>query len=238
MFWWRDEPDGVDLAFTDREGGLGRGPGGALNLAGHIGAEPEVVAANRERVAAQWGVSAESMVWMDQVHGSEVVVVDAPAPPQPCDAMVTRTVELTLGVLVADCVPVLLHDVRAGVVGVAHAGRAGMMAAVVPAAVRAARALGAHDLRAVVGPSVCPRCYEVPDNLAQAAAEVVPAALSVSWTGTAAIDVAGAVVSQLRQDAVPVTWVPGCTREEPRLYSHRRDPSSGRFAGLVRLVAA
>ena len=100
------------------------------------------------------------------------------------------------------------------------------------------RAAGASALRAAVGPSICPRCYEVPDQLRAQAAAVSPAAYSMSWTGTAAVDIAAGVVDQLRALEVPTTWVPGCTREDGRYYSHRRGAPTGRFAGVVRLGPA
>ena len=85
----------------------------------------------------------------------------------------------------------------------------------------------------MVGPSVCGRCYEVPDEMRATAAHVQPVSATVSGTGTAAIDVAAGVVAQLRDGGVEVRWVPGCTRERDDLYSYRRDGPTGRFAGIV-----
>ena len=95
-----------------------------------------------------------------------------------------------LGVLVADCTPVLVHDTGSCLVGVAHAGRPGMVAGVALRLVEAMRDLGAVDLRATVGPSVCGRCYEVPDEMRAEAARENPAAYATTWQGTAAVDVA------------------------------------------------
>ena len=93
-----------------------------------------------------------------------------------------------------------------------------------------------RETLAVVGPSVCGRCYEVPEGMRAEAAAVSPPSATVSWTGTPAIDVAAGVVDQLSARGIRVTWVPGCTRESPDLYSYRRDGSTGRFAGIVRLL--
>ncbi len=110
-----------------------------------------------------------------------------------------------------------------------------MAAGVVGAAVTALRDLGATSLQAVVGPSVCARCYEVPAALRDDVAEAVPVAASVSATGTPAIDVAAGVLQQLHDVGVPVEVVRGCTVERPDLFSHRRDGVTGRFAGVVAL---
>ena len=128
---------------------------------------------------------------------------------------------------------VLLADPVAGVVGAAHAGRPGMLAGVVPATVAAMRDLGARTISAVVGPSVCGRCYEVPAEMQQAAARVVPEVLARTWAGTPSIDVATGVVTQLAGLGVAVTWVPGCTYEDARFYSYRRSGTTGRFGGVV-----
>jgi polyphenol oxidase len=146
--------------------------------------------------------------------------------------VITRSTEMALAVLVADCVPVLLSG-SGGVVAAVHAGRPGMVCGVVPATLEAMRDLGAGEIDAVVGPSVCGRCYEVPPEMRDTATAVQPVSATVSWTGTAAIDVAAGVVAQLREGGAAVRWLPGCARERQDLYSYRRDGATGRFAGVV-----
>ena len=165
---------------------------------------------------------------MNQVHGSEVAEVVGSdgrvRAPRSTPSSRARPA-LALGVLVADCVPVLLHDSRAGVVGAVHAGRPGMTAGIVGRAVGAMRDLGAATIVATVGPSVCGRCYEVPaDDGGRSRRTVSPSAAARSWTGTPAIDVAAGVVEQLVAESVAVQWIPGCTREtdEPLLLPPRR----------------
>lgn len=243
MFAWRSSAPGAVRAFTDRHDGVSRAPFAGLNLGAHVGDAPEDVAANRGRVDEALGLTS---VWADQVHGTDVLhvtdeVLRGPRTPTgavgTADAMVTALPGVALGVLVADCTPVLLHDDRAGLVGVAHAGRQGMTKGVVLAVVAALRDLGSTDLRATVGPSVCGRCYEVPTDLRDAAAAVAPRSAAVAWQGTPAIDVAAGVVEQLTGLDVPVDRVPGCAREDEALFSHRRDGRTGRFAGIVGRVA-
>nr|WP_076259389.1 peptidoglycan editing factor PgeF [Intrasporangium flavum] len=225
----------MDLAFTGRSAGAGREPYRGLNLGGHVGDEPALVEANRVALALEVGVPRERLLFMNQVHGTEIVEVSSPwsGEPPEADGIVTRATGLALAVLVADCVPVLLHDADAGVVGAVHAGRPGMVAGIVPRAVDAMRDLGARRVRATVGPSVCGRCYEVPADMARDAAGITPAAAARSWQGTPAVDVAAGVVEQLAGAGVGVDWVAGCTREHADLYSYRRDGTTGRFAGVV-----
>lgn len=245
FFWTRDlEPDGgsrgVRFGITSRGGGVSDGPWAGLNLGGGSGDDPAHVEQNRRRLAADLGVARDHLVLMHQVHSAEVVTVDGPwagAAPQ-ADGVVTTRDDLALVALAADCTPVLLADPRAGVVGAVHAGRPGMLSGVVLRALDTMLAVGAHteDLLAVVGPSVCGRCYEVPEAMRDDAARVSPVSATVSWTGTPAIDIAAGIVDQVTNRGVSVTWVAGCTREEPDLYSYRRDGTTGRFAGVVRLM--
>lgn len=234
----RGEPR-LRWGFTRADEGVSRGPYAGLNLAHHVGDDPVAVQENRARLAKELGVVPDRLVFMNQVHGAHVTQVSASqvhraAHPE-ADGMVAAETGLALAVLVADCVPVLLADPGAGVIGVAHAGRPGMIAGVVPAVVEAMRKLGAAHIVAAVGPSVCGRCYEVPEEMRDGGAAVAPVSATVSWTGTPALDIAAGVVSQLAALGVPLTWVPGCTRESGHLYSYRRANITGRFAGVVLL---
>jgi len=235
MFFWRGRYGTVELAVTGRRGGASAAPFDGLNLARHVGDDPRDVMANRAVLAAQLQLPPERLVFMNQCHGAVVQVVDGPWPAEPpeCDAVVTASTELALVALVADCVPVLLADHDAGVIAAVHAGRPGLMAGVVTAVLDAMGDLGARAPRAVVGPSICGRCYEVPEAMRRDVARIVPESATVSWAGTPAVDVAAGVVAQLARRSVPVSWVPGCTREDERLYSYRRAQRTGRFAGVV-----
>jgi YfiH family protein len=223
---------------TDRRGGRSSAPFDSFNLGDHVGDRPDDVAANRARLAAELGVAGDRLVWMGQVHGAGVAVVDGPrADPVPeTDALVTRTPGLVLCVLVADCVPVLLADATAGVVAAVHAGREGVRRGVVPAALAQMARLGARpaDVTALLGPAVCGACYEVPAAMQAEVARVAPAAAARSRRGTAALDLRAGLADVLRGAGVgQVVHDPRCTVEDPVLFSHRRDGVTGRQAGVV-----
>ena len=154
---------------TDRRGGRSASPYDSFNLGDHVGDDPAAVAANRSRVARELAVAEDRLVWMSQVHGTGVAVVDGPqdGPVPGTDALVTATPGLVLCVLVADCVPVLLADSVAGVVAAVHAGREGVRQGVLPAALSAMASLGARarNVTALLGPAVCGLCYEVPEPM-------------------------------------------------------------------------
>ena len=246
MFHWREtiEPTttsyGVQWLFTDRHGGVSRAPHEQLNLALHVGDDPEAVHVNRQRVAEHLGLGKNALRFMDQQHGAQVAHLEelsetdrhAPA----VDGLITGRADEALVVMVADCVPVLIADLQHGLVAAVHAGRPGLMSGIIPAALRGLRAAGAGRLQAVIGPSICARCYEVPLEMREQAAAMLPVTAALSWTGTPAIDVAAGVVHQLVEEQVAVNWLPGCAREHPGLFSYRRDGRTGRFAGVVRLL--
>lgn len=233
-----DLGEGISAVFTDRLGGVSASPYAERNLGEHVGDDPAAVTANRGRLAAAVGLGAGRIVWMRQVHGRGVAVVDAPVP-EPIDgvdALVTTAPRLALAVLVADCAPVLLADPTAGVVAAAHAGRRGLQAGVVPAAIARMRSLGADPtrVRAAVGPTICGRCYEVSAAVQDEVAQVEPAARCRTRCGTPGLDLAAGLTAQLAAAGVgPPSTSPACTAEDPALYSYRRDGVTGRFAGLV-----
>lgn len=235
VFSWRAEVSpGVWVAFTNAAAG---------NLALHVGDDPAEVRRRRQDLAAEAGVGPDGFSFMNQVHGNDVAEIPADAGrgvAPTADALVSAGAPLA--VMVADCVPVVLVGERAAedgagapapVFGVAHAGRPGTAAGVVPAAVDRMRALGAGAIRAWIGPSVCGRCYEVPAELREEVAAAVPATWTTTAQGTPGLDLPAGVRSQLEAAGVEVMYSGGCTLEDPELFSYRRDASTGRFAGLV-----
>jgi YfiH family protein len=233
-----DLGDGVLSGFSGRYGGVSRPPFQTLNLGLGVADDPSAVLANRAAVAQACDLPADGLVFMRQVHGADVWYAErgAVAPPLPVDAMFTDLPGRALCVLVADCVPVLIADPVAGLVGAAHAGREGMAAGVVPALLAAMTEAGgsARQMRVVIGPAICGGCYEVPPDMQDRVGAVVPAARCATAAGTAGLDIVAGVRSQLASAGVSAITADGrCTRESPELYSHRRDGVTGRFAGLI-----
>ncbi|RYP83335.1 peptidoglycan editing factor PgeF [Nocardioides guangzhouensis] len=236
MYFHRTSHGPVDLAFTDRHGGVSAVPWDSLNLALEGADDPDATAANVRRVVEDFAPDA-TLADMRQVHGAHVHVVDDPAGPRPdADGLVTARSDVVLLVRVADCVPVLLADPVARVVGASHAGRPGLAAGVVPATVAVMREHGATEITAWVGPHVCGGCYEVPAALQDEVAALVPESRATTTWGTPALDIGAGVRAQLVAAGVTVVDVSRCTRESTDLYSHRRDAvGAGRFGGLVRI---
>ncbi|WP_141204506.1 peptidoglycan editing factor PgeF [Streptomyces griseorubiginosus] len=239
MIGQRESVSGAHFAFTDRWGGVSAAPYEELNLGGAVGDDPEVVTTNRGLAAKSLGLDPARVVWMNQVHGADVEVVTGPWGERPVpevDAIVTAERGLALAVLTADCTPVLLADPVAGIVAAAHAGRPGMVAGVVPAALRAMTRLGADPARIVArtGPAVCGKCYEVPEEMRADVAAVEPAAHAETSWGTPAVDVTAGVHAQLDRLGVrDRQQSPVCTIESGDHFSYRRERTTGRLAGYV-----
>jgi hypothetical protein len=236
-----DLGDDVAVAFSGRAGGVSKPPYQSLNLGLGVGDEPADVRANRAALARACGLAPASLTFMRQVHSADVWYAGpgSPEPPDPVDAMFTDEPGRALCVLVADCVPVLIADPGARIVGAAHAGREGMVAGVVPALVAAMTAAGASParMRAVTGPAICGGCYEVPEPMRARVGAVVPAASCDTFAGTAGLDISTGVRAQLAAAGVgSIAADRRCTRESGGLYSYRRDGITGRFAGLIWLV--
>jgi polyphenol oxidase len=232
---------GVRTAFSSRDGGVSKPPYQSLNLGPGVGDDAAAVQANRAALARACGLPPVSLSFMRQVHGADVWYAGprAAEPPGPVDAMFTDVPGRALCVLVADCVPVLVADPAACFVGVAHAGREGLVAGVVPALVAAMTEAGASParMRAVTGPAICGGCYEVPEPMRARVSASVPAASCDTVAGTAGLDIGAGVRAQLATAGVGSIVADGrCTLESGGLYSYRRDGVTGRFAGLVWLA--
>ncbi len=224
---------GVRYAFSSRQGGTSRSPYDSLNLSFDVGDAADAVAANRRLVLERLRIV--DAVWLHAQHGDEVATVDRPVDRSPrADALVTTTAGLALAGLSADCALVVLADPDAGVLGVLHCGRPGLVRGTIAAAVSALHDAGARRIRAAMGPAVCGACYEVPAEMAQEVAAVVPDAAARSRAGRPALDIGAGVLAQLREcDVDPVRRVGGCTVEDAALFSYRRDGVTGRLGALV-----
>ena len=222
---------------TTRAGGVSAPPFDTFNLGDHVGDDPAAVAANRARLAGAIGL-ADRVVWMNQVHGDRVEVVDEPrdSAVDDTDALVTSTPRLALAVVTADCVPVLMADARAGVIAAVHAGRVGAQRGVVTRAVEAMLGLGAQvgDISVLLGPAVSGRNYEVPAAMADEVEAALPGSRTTTAAGTPGLDLRSGIACQLRDLGVTSIDVdPRCTVADQSLFSHRRGAPTGRLAALV-----
>ena len=220
------------VRFTTRSGGVSVGRYAELNLGVHVGDDSDRVAENRRRVAAELGV--ERVVFMRQVHGRDAAIVDdsTTADVDGVDALVTTSPTIALGVLVADCVPVVLLGAHG--IAVAHAGRRGVQADIVTVTATRLRELDPGALRAFIGPAVCGRCYEVPADMQDEVVAAVPETISRTRRDTPALDLKAGVEAQLRRAGITdITVDAACTAEDQRYFSHRRDGLTGRFAGVA-----
>ncbi|OFT63459.1 peptidoglycan editing factor PgeF [Corynebacterium sp. HMSC05E07] len=229
----------VRMVFTSRAGGVSSSPYDSFNLGDHVGDDPDAVAANRARLLRATGL--EDIVWMEQLHTNTVTRVGAECrgvntPVEATDALVTTEKRLGLGVLVADCTPVLLVDVPSGVIGAAHAGRLGARNGIVRNTVNTMMELGASPstMQVLMGPAAAGRNYEVPEEMARDVEKHLPGSLTRTTKGTWGIDVRAGLVRQLMELGITaIESDPRCTIEDTEFFSYRRDGVTGRQAGVI-----
>ncbi len=214
-------------------------PYDSFNLGDHVGDDPAAVAANRARVEAATGPADDRGVWMNQVHGTHVEVVDSPCATgafDDTDALVTATRGLALAVVTADCVPVLLSEATVGVIGAVHAGRVGAANGVVLRTVEAMQDLGARpeNITVLFGPAVSGPNYEVPEEMAAEVEAQLPGCRTTTSRGTPALDLRAGLARQLQGLGIrAIDADPRCTFADVDLFSHRRGAPTGRLASLI-----
>lgn len=196
-------------------------------MAQHVGDDPESVATNRQLLAKITG----PVQFMNQVHGDEVVEIKTLGDDPTCDALITTLPGIALAVMVADCIPLLLSS--STVVGAVHVGRRGLMNSVAIKALDAMRKLGAGQIHAQLGASICGRCYEVPQDLADEVTAKHPAATSLTNNLTPALDLPRALIADLVAHGVTYEATSRCTLEDDEYFSYRRHNITGRNAGVV-----
>jgi polyphenol oxidase len=241
--------EGVRHGFFSRRGGASSGIYAGLNCGPGSNDQRDAVALNRARVAAALDVGPERLLSLHQVHSTEVVVAsEAGWAERPrADAAVTDRPGIALGILTADCAPVLFHDPEAGVIGAAHAGWRGALDGVLEATLDAMEGLGARvpRIRAAVGPTISQRAYEVGPEFFDRFREEEAGYERHFAPGRGdrlLFDLPGFVLGRLRVAGVAEAgWVGLCTHAEPaRFYSFRRstqagEPDYGRLISAIRL---
>ncbi len=237
-------PHRIRRIVTTRRGGVSAPPYDSFNLGGGVGDSPKAVAANRARLARAAALPTESVVWMRQVHGTTVTPVDGVTAVQgelpETDGIVTSTAGLALGVLVADCVPILAGEPAAGVISAVHAGRRGAAGGIALRMLTAMLQAGASvaAVEVLLGPAICGQCYEVPAVMRDEVEAELPGSACRTSRGTPGLDLRAGLARQLRALGVAGVAVdPRCTFTDPELFSHRRGAPTGRIAGLIWMPA-
>lgn len=234
--------------FFTRRGGASSGIFAGLNCGPGSSDQSEIVEINRSRVALAIGVDDDHLITVDQVHSARAVPVTAPPTVRPeADALVTATPGIGLGILTADCQPVLFSDPKAGVIGAAHAGWRGAVDGVLEATLEAMEGLGADraDIRAVIGPTISQRAYEVGPEFLDRFLDDDPenARFFAGGDGDRVhFDLPSYGLHRLREAGVgDAEWTGHCTYSDPdRFYSFRRtthakEADYGRLISVIRL---
>jgi YfiH family protein len=227
----------VPHGFFTRAGGVSEGPFASLNCSLSGADRREAVLENRARAASAIGAAPESLVGLTQVHGVAVAVVEMPWRPGEgprADAAVTDRAGIALGIVTADCAPVLFADAQAGVIGAAHAGWRGALAGVLEATVAAMARLGADPARIVacIGPCIGQASYEVGDDLREAVLGRDGADARFFATGLRPghwqFDLPGYCAARLAAAGVAARALGADTLAAPdRFFSHRRRTLAG-----------
>lgn len=237
----------VRHAFYTRKGGASSGIYAGLNCGPGSGDQQEVVALNRARVAADIEVEPRALLSLHQHHSTDVVVAEEWADRPRADAVVTDRPGLALGILTADCAPVLFADPDAGVIGAAHSGWRGALDGVLENTIEAMERLGADraNIFAVVGPTISQQAYEVgPEFFERFLDEDRDfSRFFVNSEGDRMLfDLPGLVLHRLRRAGVAdADWIRECTYSDPaRFYSYRRtthagESDYGRLISVIRL---
>ncbi|WP_420862819.1 peptidoglycan editing factor PgeF [Algirhabdus cladophorae] len=233
--------------FFTRKGGASSGVFAGLNCGQGSSDQADMVHLNRQRVATAMDLQVDSLVSVHQCHSADVVLVENPFDKKPkVDAMVTRTPGLALGILTADCQPVLFADREAGVVGAAHAGWQGALYGVLEATIEAMVDHGAQRNRitAVIGPCISQRAYEVGPDFFETFVAEDDRSTQYFANGRGdrlQFDLPGFGLMRLREAGVAASWTGHCTYTDPdRFFSYRRsvhqkEADYGRLIACIRL---
>ena len=244
---FRELPEGVLAGFTHRHGGVSTAPYDSLNLAEHVGDLSAHVAQNRQAFVGALPHAPEAVQWLDQVHGDQVVEVPAGGivgVPK-ADAMFTDQKRCLLGILTADCVPVVIYASDGSCVAAAHAGWRGLQLGVLAQLVSRIQARTKHSLQAIIGPCISAARYEVGEDVWAHFVDEYPAAVQphAEDAQKRELSIANIAHQQLCRLGVTVDVTQSqCSYSEAHLYSYRRsshagEAETGRVATFVMALA-
>lgn len=220
--------------FTSRVGGVSSPPFDSLNLAVHVGDDPNSVLKNRAILAELIGLDISRIYFMNQVHGREVAIIDENSDPTfapSVDALFTTLSGRALTTLIADCTPLLLKS--KGAVAAVHVGRKGLVAEVLEATLDVFQRHGISnsEITAEIGPSICRDCYEVDIDTYREVVSKNPATATDEIRHC--LDVTGGLQNRLLRYGISFEVSPLCVAHDPGFFSYRRDDVTGRQAGVI-----
>ncbi|MCD2472601.1 peptidoglycan editing factor PgeF [Jiella sp. MQZ9-1] len=241
--------DGIAHAFFTRRGGVSGGLYAELNVGSGSSDAPADVAQNRARAAATLGLEASRLATPWQVHSAEAVLVDRPfeGDRPRVDGIVTATPGLAIGVVTADCGPLLFADPDNRVIGAAHAGWRGALGGVIAATIATMETAGAKrsSIKAVLGPAITQKNYEVGLDMMDAFLNGDPSRERFFEPGKSSdkrqFDLPGFIVCVLEEAGVAGRFVGRCTYGEPESFfsfrrtTHRGEPDYGRQLAAIAL---
>ncbi|MFW2604770.1 peptidoglycan editing factor PgeF [Aliarcobacter butzleri] len=220
---------GVKYFFSDKTDG---------NLAYHVGDIKENVDKNRQKLALKYDYKNEDLCYMNQIHSANVVVVDENSPKyiDNCDALITKTKNLPLMVMVADCIPILIFDEVKGVIAAIHAGRNSTflkISEITSKKMIEDFSCKTENIKVIMGPSIQKCCYEVNDELKN----IVEKSFGKEFVIGNNIDLQGInkkLLENLGIKNIEISSI--CTKCSNKPYfSYRKEKNTGRFAGIIML---
>jgi YfiH family protein len=228
---------------TDRYGGVSQKPYDSLNLALHVGDAPLNVLENRVRVSEKYNFCVKNLIFMDQVHGAHVAIIEDTMENKiaASDALITNVSNIPLMVMVADCIPILLYDPIQHVIAVVHAGRNGTFLSIVQETIRKMQAhfhSSCEDILIGMGPSIHSCCYEVGSDLADIATKNFGEASIMIKEEKYYLDLHSINYNQMIEMGIKKEHIETsaiCTACDENYFSYRREGETGRFAGFMML---
>ena len=206
------------------------------NLAFHVEDNEINVIKNRKNLALKLGYNYEDLVYMNQIHSANIIVVDENSPKlvDNCDSIITRSKNLPLMVMVADCIPILMFDSKQGVVAAIHAGRNSTFLEISKKTAEIfieKFSSNPEDIRVILGASIQKCCYEVSDELSK----IVENSFGKEFVENNYIDLQGINKKQLNDLGIKNIEISNiCTKCGDKSYfSYRKDKKTGRFAGII-----
>lgn len=235
--------EGVAHGFLSRVGGVSPPPFDSLNFDVRDGDSPENIEENKRLLAKAFSIP-DTIFTLNQVHGNEVVIADNPFDRPDADAAITDMLCLPIGILTADCVPILFYDPVNRVIGAAHAGWRGTIKNIAIKTVEAMRKTFRTEPKSVIaaiGPYIGPCCYTVGESVVKEFEAAYPAisGLIVRDGATLKIDIGGYNLAQLTSIGLKkqnIYMAQGCTAGEKEFFSYRRDSGkTGRQLSFIML---